>query len=148
MIDIDEANKIIEERMKRLSKSHKTKVIAKLIEEKEFGWIYGYNTEESFLNKESLNILLGGGNLVVNKYDSSLVEVSLSVEDIIIGINTVDRYMDLKYGISIPNEKERKEKRREEAKESYRKLELEQKRINENVLYKIFYFFKNYFRGY
>ena len=145
MIDIDEANKIIEEQMKKLSKSHKTKVIAKLIEEKEFGWIYMCNTEEYLLDRSSLNMLLGGGQLVVNRYDSSLVEVSLSVEDSIIGITTEDRYKDLKYGIAIPNEKE---KRQRKTTEFYRKLEVEQKRINENVLYKIFYFFKNYFRGY
>ncbi|WP_375560853.1 YrhB domain-containing protein [Bernardetia sp. OM2101] len=148
MIDIEEANRIIEERMKQETKSHKSKVIAKLREEKEFGWIYGYNTEEFFLNRKSMNFLLGNGALVVNRYDGSLIEVLLSVEDIIIGINTVDRYMDLKYGIAIPNEKERKEERRKEAKEFYEKLELEQRRINTNIFYRIFYFFKNYFRGY
>lgn len=92
MIDIDEANRIIEEYTKRLSKSHKTKVIAKLVEEKEFGWIYIYNTEESFMAKNSLNILLGEGSLVINRNDSSLISVNLSMEEIIIGISVEDRY--------------------------------------------------------
>lgn len=152
MITFEEAEIIRDEQLKKISKSHRTKIVQASFREFELGWILSFNGEKYIKNGSLEDILLGAGVIIIDKNDGSTTSLATHPVYELIGISIEELYKKEKYNIPIENEKGRienffqKNKINSETKEIKRLKSLEEREVHKktSLFYKIYNFIKDY----